>query len=95
MAELLRRLHTETFVLDLRDELMEFAPIPGFTIELRDSTTLEVSVTRDSGLSPLFEMLSARGVEVLSLRNKQNRLEQLFIGLVQAEAEAGAGRNPV
>jgi len=86
MGELLRRLHTETFVLDVRDALPDFAPIPGFSIQLRDSTTLEVSVTRDSGLSPLFEALSERGVEVLSLRNKQNRLEQLFIDLVHSGA---------
>ena len=83
MGELLSRLHTETFVLDVRDALNAFEAIPGFSIERRDAHTLEVSVTRDSGLNPLFEALSQRGVEVLSLRNKQNRLEQLFIDLVQ------------
>jgi len=85
MGELLRRLHTETFVLDVRREVGDIEPIPGFSIELRDSTTLEVSVTRDSGLNPLFEALNNRGIEVLSLRNKQNRLEQLFIDLVNAD----------
>ena len=88
MGELLRRLHTETFVLDVRSEVQGFEQIPGFTIELLDSTTLEVSVTRDSGLNPLFEALNQRGIEVLSLRNKQNRLEQLFIDLVNAGVEA-------
>jgi ABC-2 type transport system ATP-binding protein len=83
MGELLRRLHTETFVLDVRSALDDVEPIPGYSIQLRDRTTLEVSVTRESGLSPLFQALSARGIEVLSLRNKQNRLEQLFIDLVQ------------
>ena len=88
MSELLRRLHTETFVLDVRNEVQGLDKIPGFSIELRDSKTLEVSVTRDSGLNPLFEALSQRGIEVLSLRNKQNRLEQLFIDLVNAGVEA-------
>jgi ABC-2 type transport system ATP-binding protein len=88
MKELLRRLHTETFVLDVRDELQGIEQIPGFSIELLNSTTLEVSVTRDSGLNPLFKVLDERGIEVLSLRNKQNRLEQLFMGLVNAGIQA-------
>jgi len=88
MNELLRRLHTETFVLDVRNEIQGIEQIPGFSIQLLNSTTLEVSVTRDSGLNPLFEALNERGIEVLSLRNKQNRLEQLFIGLVNAGVEA-------
>jgi ABC-2 type transport system ATP-binding protein len=88
MKELLRRLHTETFVLDVRDELQGIEQIPGFSIELLNSTTLEVSVTRDSGLNPLFKVLNERGIEVLSLRNKQNRLEQLFMGLVSAGIQA-------
>jgi ABC-2 type transport system ATP-binding protein len=88
MHELLRRLHIETFVLDVRNELQGIEQIPGFSIELVNSTTIEVSVTRDSGLNPLFEALSERGIEVLSLRNKQNRLEQLFMGLVNAGIDA-------
>jgi ABC-2 type transport system ATP-binding protein len=88
MHELLRRLHTETFVLDVRNELQGIEQIPGFSVELINSTTIEVSVTRDSGLNPLFEVLNERGIEVLSLRNKQNRLEQLFMGLVNAGIDA-------
>jgi len=87
MSELLRRLQTETFVLDVRDELPDLDMIPGFSIQLLNSTTLEVSVTRDYGLNPLFEVFNQRGIEILSLRNKQNRLEQLFIDLVSAGAE--------
>ncbi len=87
MSELLRRLHTQTFVLDVRDELAAIDEIPGFVIQLVDSTTLEVSVTRDSGLNPLFAALNERGIEVLSLRNKQNRLEQLFIDMVRSGVE--------
>ena len=84
MAELLRRLDTQTFVLDIRDPLHEVQPIPGFALQLIDSCTLEVTVTRDCGLNPLFAALDARGIQVLSLRNKQNRLEQLFIDLVRS-----------
>ena len=88
MGELLRRLHTETFVLDVRGELGMLDQIRGFAFELLDDTTLEVSVTQDNGLNPLFEAFSQRGIEVLSLRNKQNRLEQLFIDLVKAGVDA-------
>ena len=91
MTELLRRLHTETFVLDVRDELSELPEIPGFSVALRDATTLEVSVTRDHGLNPLFASLSARGIQVISLRNKQNRLEQLFIDMVKHGVDAREG----
>jgi ABC-2 type transport system ATP-binding protein len=87
MSELLRRLHTQTFVLDVRNELSDIEQIPGFVVQLVDSTTLEVSVTRDSGLNPLFAALNERGIEVLSLRNKQNRLEQLFIDMVRSGVE--------
>lgn len=83
MSELLRRLHTETFVIDIRDELASIAEIPGFSVSLIDSTTLEVSVRREAGLGALFAALNERGIEVLSLRNKQNRLEQLFIDMVR------------
>ena len=60
---------------------------------MRDSTTLEAAVTRDSGLNRLFNALSEQGIEVLSLRNKQNRLEQLFIDMVKGGGEtAGSAR---
>ena len=89
MADLLRRLHTQAFVLDIRDALPSIDDIPGFGVTLLDSTTLEVTVNRDQGLNPLFSVLSERGIEVLSLRNKQNRLEQLFIDMVKGGVETG------
>jgi ABC-2 type transport system ATP-binding protein len=89
MGELLRRLDAETFVLDLRDPLERIDPIPGFVLQLLDSCTLEVSVSRACGLNPLFAALDARGIQVVSLRNKQNRLEQLFIDLVRAGVRPG------
>jgi ABC-2 type transport system ATP-binding protein len=91
MSELLRRLHTETFVLDVRDPLESIAPIPGFSLDMLDDTTLEVSVSRDAGLNALFAALTERGITVLSLRNKQNRLEQLFIDMVRGGLEMGEG----
>ncbi|MCB1784820.1 MAG: ABC transporter ATP-binding protein [Chromatiaceae bacterium] len=92
MAELLRRLHTQSFVLDLRDEIDAIDEIPGFSVHMLDGSTLEVVVGRDAGLSPLFAELHARGIEVVSLRNKQNRLEQLFIDMVKGAA-SGRGEH--
>ena len=89
MNELLRRLHTETFVLDVGQALQEIEEIPGVAMQLLDSTTLEVSVTREAGLNALFAALNERGIDVLSLRNKQNRLEQLFIDMVNNGVDVG------
>ena len=88
MNELLRRLHSETYVLDVRDEIDSLDGIEGFAIRLLDSTTLEACITRDVGVARLLAALTERGIEVLSLRNKQNRLEQLFIDMVRNGAVA-------
>jgi ABC-2 type transport system ATP-binding protein len=83
MRQLLRQLHVETFVLTLARPLPEAPQIAGYELQLQDEDTLEVAVAREQGVNRLFAALSAAGIEVLSLRNKQNRLEQLFIDLVQ------------
>ena len=83
MATLLRRLQTETFVLNLKGRLAELPQLGGFVLEHLDDCTLEVEVTKDKSINGLFEALSRNGIEVISLRNKQNRLEQLFLDLVE------------
>ncbi len=84
MDALLDKLHTETFVLTLRDRLEQLPTLDGFVISQRDGRTLEVGVERERGINGLFAGLSQQGIEVLSLRNKQNRLEQLFIDMLDA-----------
>ncbi len=91
MDSLLYKLHTETFVLNLKSSLDRAPEIHGFGITLRDSCTLEVAVERERGINALFAALSQRNLEVLSLRNKQNRLEQLFIDMLD-EDRNGAGQ---
>jgi len=56
--------------------------LAGFTACLVDNHTLEVEVTRDTSINTLFAALSAQNIQVRSLRNKTNRLEELFIRLV-------------
>jgi ABC-2 type transport system ATP-binding protein len=79
---LLNRLHLETFVLNLQQPLTEAPGIPGYPLRWLDELTLEVDVAKERGVNALFQQLSARGIEVSSLRNKANRLEELFLRLV-------------
>ncbi|MCX8957794.1 ABC transporter ATP-binding protein [Erwinia psidii] len=81
MKGLLSKLKSETFILDLAAK----SPLPqleGFQYRLVDTSTLEVQVLREQGLNSVFSQLSHQGVQVLSMRNKANRLEELFVDLV-------------
>ncbi|HMV39044.1 ABC transporter ATP-binding protein [Plasticicumulans sp.] len=94
MKSLLARLHTETFVLNLAAPLVALPLLPGYVLDRVDDTTLEVEVSKETGMNALFAGLAAHGIEVLSLRNKSNRLEELFIRLVESGAEARAAGTP-
>ncbi len=89
MEILLDKLHIETFVLTLKDRLEQQPTLDGFEISQRDGRTLEVKVARERGINELFSGLSDLNIEVLSLRNKQNRLEQLFIDMMDANRIGG------
>jgi len=84
IATLLGELHTETFVLNLKGRINGLPALSGFVLEQIDETTLEVQINREDTINGLFEILSQHGIEVLSLRNKQNRLEKLFLDRVDA-----------
>jgi len=96
MQSLLRRLHVETFVLNLRDALKQAPFLEGYVTILADEHTLEVEVSKEENLNELFGRLSALGIEVLSMRNKVNRLEEIFMQVVEgrgAGAEGGRGES--
>ncbi len=82
MKSLLQRLHTETFVLSLGSPLETLPSLDGYTLTRVDETTVEAEVSQARGVNDLFAQLSASGIRVLSLRNKANRLEELFIRLL-------------
>jgi len=88
MVNVLRKLQTEIFVLNLGSSLSEPPDIPGFRAKLADDHTLEVEVSKGQSLNEIFARLSAQGIEVNSMRNKVNRLEELFIRLVDVSARA-------
>jgi ABC-2 type transport system ATP-binding protein len=87
MSSLLRKLQTETFVLNLREAISAVPQVAGYEFELVDDHTLEVEVSKEQNLNEIFEKLTALGVHVLSMRNKVNRLEELFMKLVERKVE--------
>ena len=91
MAGVIGKLSQETFVLNFRRPIDQAPSLPGYVVRMTDDQTLEVDVSREQGLNDIFGMLSAGGVEVISMRNKVNRLEELFMRLVESRGAAGAG----
>ncbi|MFP1763608.1 ABC transporter ATP-binding protein [Lonsdalea quercina] len=86
MKQLLSKVQSETFILDLASK-SALPRLEGYPHRLVDTTTLEVDVKRDQGLNGVFSQLSAQGVQILSMRNKANRLEELFVNLVNHHGE--------
>jgi ABC-2 type transport system ATP-binding protein len=86
MKSLLATLSVETFVLDLSKNKSS-ATLVGFEYRALDDHTLEVDVPKESGLNSVFEQLTQQGIQVLSMRNKSNRLEELFVRVVESGRE--------
>ncbi|MEJ2392325.1 MAG: ABC transporter ATP-binding protein [Gammaproteobacteria bacterium] len=86
MKSLLMRLNVETFVLNLNKAITELPPSPGYQLSLIDETTLEVTISKEQSMNDLFRCLSDYGIDVISMRNKTNRLEELFVRLVEQGA---------
>ena len=82
MRSLLATLDVETFILDIREPLSAAPLIEGVEIKLRDEYTLEASLPKQKSLNAFFSALDGSGIRVLSMRNKANRLEELFLRLV-------------
>jgi len=87
MSAVLRKLQREVFVLSLTEELAEPPDLEGFETRLRDDCELEVEKGQENDLNDLFTQLDSRGIHVVSLRNKANRLEELFMRLVEGKQE--------
>ena len=83
MSHLLRKLQTENFVFTLRNSLGAAPVLDGYVVKLADDHTLEVEISKEQNLNDLFARLSAQGIDVLSMRNKVNRLEEMFMRLVE------------
>ncbi|NOQ62967.1 MAG: ATP-binding cassette domain-containing protein [Methyloprofundus sp.] len=88
MQSLLARLNEEQFICDIKQPLKQAPKIKGYQLSLLNPQQLSVSVSKEQGLNALFQGLSEQGIEVLSLKNKSNRLEQLFLDLVGSSTDA-------
>lgn len=85
MKDLLAKLQFETFILDLADD----SPLPqlaGVVSQTMVNGSLEIELEKSKGLNSVFEQLTQQGVTVLSMRNKANRLEELFVSIVQQQS---------
>jgi len=83
MKRLLATLDSETFVLDVANVPGELPALPGVSLRRVDDHTLEAEMSRAHDLNSMFTALSSHGVTVTSMRNKTNRLEELFVRLVE------------
>jgi ABC-2 type transport system ATP-binding protein len=92
MSTILRKLQREVFVLSLRDNLSEVPRLEGYEVTRTDDHEIEVAIEAGGDLNQLFAVLSAQGISVVSLRNKANRLEELFMGLVENKQQASGSR---
>jgi len=82
MSSLLARLRTDSFVLDLKDPMDSVPALHDYEFEWIDKHTISVDVPKKQSINGLFEVLSQQGIEVVSMRNKSNRLEQMFMDLI-------------
>lgn len=82
MKTLINRLNVQTMILDIAEPMQKLPQLDGFVWRLQDDTSIEVEIHRQQTLNELFHLLSAQKIQINSLRNKTNRLEELFVHLV-------------
>jgi ABC-2 type transport system ATP-binding protein len=87
MSELLGQLQLETFVFYLQKPLFKTPDLPEYDPLLVDETTLELSLKESQTMNDLFDRLSNQGIKVARMRNKRNRLEELFINLIHVNSK--------
>lgn len=86
IKDLLRDLHKEVFILDCSGHLSPELTVPGFEIQVVDDHTVEVVVEKGQDLAEVFTALAGANIAVVSMRNEANRLEQMFVNLLEQSA---------
>ncbi|MCZ6827729.1 MAG: ABC transporter ATP-binding protein, partial [Gammaproteobacteria bacterium] len=95
MSRVLRKLQLETFVFNLCEEIDHAPVLDGFVVRQVDEHSIEIEIGPDQNLNQVFEKFSALGLTACSMRNKSNRLEELFMRLVESKNNnQGAGTGP-
>lgn len=87
MKSLVNRLHAQTLIFDLCKPIETLPMLPEYEYRLIDNLTLEIQVTKSQSLNKLFEELTTQGLIIQSMRNKTNRLEELFVRLIAGNNE--------
>jgi len=91
MSTVLRKLQREVLILSTAGNMAEAPQLEGFNTRLRDDRELEVAKGPDRDINDLFEQLTRHGIRVVSMRNKANRLEELFLRLVDSKHDPEEG----
>ena len=87
MKDLLKKLDMQTFILDLEKNLDTLPAFDGYIVNQIDPSTLRVALNRDQSLNAFFQNLSKLNIQVKSLRNEANRLEELFLQIIKNDHE--------
>jgi ABC-2 type transport system ATP-binding protein len=88
MANVISKLQVESFVLSLQEPISRAPDVGGYAVRMRNDREIEVDVAKGQGLNQVFAALSAQSLHVASMRTKTNRLEELFIRLVEDKTES-------
>ena len=90
MSTVLRKLQREVIVLSLSEVMKEVPRLDNYEMLLREDNDLEVAIEPSHNLNDLFRQLNERNITVVSMRNKTNRLEELFMGLIEKKSDSAA-----
>ena len=90
MSTVLRKLQREIIVLSLSEVMKEVPRLDNYEMLLREDNDLEVAIEPSHNLHDLFRQLDERNITVVSMRNKTNRLEELFMGLIEKKSDSAA-----
>lgn len=91
IRQLLKELNKEVFIFDCSSELSEAPELEGHSVRLLDEHSFEVELEKGQSLNRLFDALSAKEINIVSMRNKANRLEELFMAMVSTNQDVAAG----
>lgn len=83
MKDLISRLDIETFILDVDKVPKEFPSIKSVEFRTRDDSSIEIDVAKEVAINQVFDWLSQQNIQVMSMRNKANRLEELFVKMTE------------
>lgn len=80
--KLLERLDRQSYVIDVKEKISDLPVLEGYKVELLDDTTIDVELGKDQDINHVFKHLHDNGIKIQSMRNKSNRLEEIFLSLI-------------